>query len=70
MLSVIHTAVEKWIGKMELTTSKTLIHYRILILNISLTAKKQGQKSYRVKENKRLQWHEMQQWQLLPMETG
>lgn len=36
---------------MELTTSKKLIHYRVLILNISSTAKKQGQKYHHVEEH-------------------
>lgn len=53
MLSVIHTAVKKLIEKMELTTSKPLIQYRILMLNISWTAKKQGQKWYNVAEHER-----------------
>lgn len=53
MLSVIHTAVKKWIGKMGLTTSKTLIRYRILILSISSTTKKHGQKYHHVEERER-----------------
>lgn len=52
-LSVIYTAVKKWIGKMELTTCKTITHYRILILSISSTPKKQGQKCHYVEELER-----------------
>jgi len=38
---------------MELITSKTLTHYRILIQNISSPAKKQGQKSHHAEEHER-----------------